>query len=108
MWLKRNWGGEVKNVSVLIAVGVNAEGYREVLAVAEGSKEDEASWEGFLRGLKERGLAGVRLFVSDMHSAMATNAAAERDTEVTIQDEACAEDGIPRARPLLPRRAPLR
>jgi transposase-like protein len=65
MWLKRSWGGEVKNVSVLIAVGVNAEGYREVLAVAEGSKEDKASWEQFLRGMKERGLAGVKLFVSD-------------------------------------------
>jgi len=65
MWLKRSWGGEVKNVSVLIAVGVNAEGYREVLAVAEGSKEDKASWESFLRNLKERGLAGVKLFVSD-------------------------------------------
>jgi transposase-like protein len=65
MWLKRSWGGEVKNVSVLIAIGVNAEGYREVLAVAEGSKEDKASWEQFLRGLKERGLKGVKLFVSD-------------------------------------------
>jgi putative transposase len=65
MWLKRSWGGEVKNVSVLIAIGVNAEGYREVLAVAEGSKEDKASWEAFLRGLKERGLKGVKLFVSD-------------------------------------------
>jgi hypothetical protein len=65
MWLKRSWGGEVKNVSVLIAIGVNTEGYREVLAVAEGSKEDKASWEQFLRGLKERGLAGVKLFVSD-------------------------------------------
>jgi putative transposase len=65
MWLKRSWGGEVKNVSVLIAVGVNAEGYREVLAVAEGSKEDKESWTQFLRGLKERGLSGVKLFVSD-------------------------------------------
>jgi transposase-like protein len=41
MWLKRSWGGEVKNVSVLIAVGVNAEGYREVLAVAEGIHAQE-------------------------------------------------------------------
>jgi transposase-like protein len=65
MWLKRSWGGEVKNVSVLIAVGVNAEGYREVLAVAEGSKEDKESWTQFLRSLKERGLDGVRLIVSD-------------------------------------------
>jgi transposase-like protein len=65
MWLKRSWGGEVKNVAVLIAVGVNAEGYREVLAVAEGSKEDKESWVKFLRELKERGLRGVKLIVSD-------------------------------------------
>lgn len=40
IWLKRSWGGEVKNVSILVAIGVNAEGYREVLGVAEGTKED--------------------------------------------------------------------
>jgi len=65
VWLKRSWGGEVKNVAVLVAVGVDAEGYREVLGVVEGAKEDAESWRGFLRHLKERGLAGVRLFVSD-------------------------------------------
>jgi putative transposase len=65
LWLKRSWGGEVRNVSLLVAIGVNDEGFREVLAVAEGSKEDKASWTSFLRHLKERGLNGVRLFVSD-------------------------------------------
>ena len=65
VWLKRSWGGEVKNVSVLVAVGVDAEGYREVLGVVEGVKEDKDSWTRFLRHLKERGLGGVRLFVSD-------------------------------------------
>lgn len=65
IWLKRSWGGEVKNVAVLIAIGVDSEGFREVLAVAEGTKEDAESWRSFLRGLKERGLTGVRLFVSD-------------------------------------------
>jgi transposase-like protein len=64
-WLKRSWGGEVRNVSLLVAIGVNEEGFREVLAVAEGSKEDNASWTAVLRHLKERGLKGVRLFVSD-------------------------------------------
>jgi transposase-like protein len=63
--LKRCWGGEVKNVSVLIAVGVNQDGYREVLGVAEGAKEDRASWQAFLRHLKERGLTGVQVVVSD-------------------------------------------
>jgi putative transposase len=65
LWLKRSWGGEVRNVSLLVAIGVNEEGFREVLTVAEGSKEDKSSWTAFLRHLKERGLKGVRLFVSD-------------------------------------------
>lgn len=63
--LKRSWGGEVRNVSVLVAVGVNTEGYREILGVAEGAKEDKASWSSFLRYLKERGLKGVELITSD-------------------------------------------
>jgi transposase-like protein len=65
LWLKRSWGGEVKNVSVLVAIGVAQSGYRQILAVSEGTKEDKASWTEFLRGLKERGLKGVELFVSD-------------------------------------------
>jgi transposase-like protein len=65
VWLKRSWGGEVKNVSVLVAIGVNEAGYREILGVAEGSKEDQASWLEFLRWLKSRGLQGVRLAISD-------------------------------------------
>ena len=63
--MKRSWGGEVKNVSVLVAIGVNKEGYREILGVAEGAKEDKASWSAFLRYLKERGLKGVEMFISD-------------------------------------------
>jgi putative transposase len=65
LWLKRSWGGEVRNVAILVAIGVNQDGLREVLAVAEGSKEDAASWTAFLRQLKERGLTGVELFISD-------------------------------------------
>lgn len=65
IWLKRSWGGEVKNVAVLIAIGVDQEGYRQVLGVAEGMKEDAESWRSFLRHLKERGLSGVELFVTD-------------------------------------------
>ena len=65
IWLKRSWGGEVKNVSVLVAMGVNQDGYRDILGVAEGAKEDAESWRNFLRSLKERGLQGVRLVVSD-------------------------------------------
>ena len=65
LWLKRSWGGEVKNVSVLVAIGVSQTGYREVLAVSEGAKEDKARWTNFLREMKQRGLKGVQLFVSD-------------------------------------------
>jgi len=65
IWLKRSWGGEVKKVAVLVAIGVNADGYREILGVAEGAKEDKESWRDFLRYLKGRGLSGVRLVVSD-------------------------------------------
>jgi len=65
LWLKRCWAGEVRNVSVLVAIGVNEAGYREVLGAEEGVKEDAPSWLNFLRRLKERGLKGVRLVVSD-------------------------------------------
>jgi putative transposase len=65
IWLKRSWGGEVKNVSVLVAIGVDEQGFREILGVAEGMKEDAESWRAFLRHLQERGLNGVRLAISD-------------------------------------------
>jgi len=65
IWLKRSWGGEVKKVAVLVAIGVSADGYREVLGVCEGMKEDGESWRSFLRHLKGRGLKGVRLIISD-------------------------------------------
>ena len=63
--LKRSWAGEVRNVSVLVAIGVGADGYRRILGVAEGHKEDKSGWSGFLRHLKERGLTGVQLIISD-------------------------------------------
>ena len=65
IWLKRSWGGEVRNIAVLVAIGVRSDGYREIIGVAEGVKEDLESWRGFLRYLKGRGLKGVRLFISD-------------------------------------------
>ena len=65
IWHKRSWGGSVGNVSVLVAIGIDRDGHREVIGVAEGMKEDKASWESFLRGLIERGLKGVRLVVGD-------------------------------------------
>jgi len=63
--LKRTWADEVRNVSILVAFGVNEEGFREILGAAEGAKEDKAGWGSFIASLKERGLQGVRLFISD-------------------------------------------
>jgi transposase-like protein len=63
--LKRSWAGEVRNVSVLVAIGVGADGYRQILGVAEGEKEDLEGWRGFLRHLKDRGLTTPRLIISD-------------------------------------------
>lgn len=63
--LKRSWGGEVKNVSVLAAIGVDPDGFRRILGVSEGHKEDKSGWLGFLKHLKARGLRGVRLMISD-------------------------------------------
>ena len=65
IWLKRSWGGTVENVSVLVAIGVNSEGYREIIGVVEGAKEDKESWKNFLRHLKDRGLKGIQMVISD-------------------------------------------
>jgi transposase-like protein len=65
MVLKRSWAGEIRNVSVLVAIGVDSDGYRRILGVAEGHKEDKSGWQSFLRYLKERGLKGVKLIISD-------------------------------------------
>ncbi len=63
--LKRSWAGEVRNVSLLVAIAVNEEGYREILGIVEGAKEDKKGWSAFLKHLKERGLEGVELVISD-------------------------------------------
>ena len=73
--LKRSWAGEVRNVSVLVATGVGEDGYRKVLGIAEGHKEDKAGWHGFLEHLKSRGLSGVRLIISDACMGLVESAA---------------------------------
>jgi putative transposase len=60
-------GGRIVNVAVVIAVGVNAEGHREVLGFDIITSEDGAGWLAFLRGLVARGLAGTTLVISDAH-----------------------------------------
>ena len=65
IFLKRCWGGEYENASVLIAIGVTEDGYREILGAAEGLKEDLESWKNFFVWLKSRGLDGVKLIIGD-------------------------------------------
>ena len=73
--LKHKWAGEVRKVSLLMAIGVNGEGYREILGICEGAKEDKAGWSAFLKHLKGRGLHGVRLIISDACMGLAESAA---------------------------------
>lgn len=65
VFLKRSWGGEIQTVSILVAIGVDNDGYREIIGAAEGMKEDKESWKNFFIDLKKRGLTGVRLVIGD-------------------------------------------
>ena len=76
IYLKRSWGGSFENVAVMVAIGVNDEGYREVIGAAEGFTESAECWREFLSWLKGRGLSGVRMFTGDKAAAM-TGAIAE-------------------------------
>jgi len=70
LYMRRNWGGEYENVSILIAIGVNEDGYREVIGAAEGMKEDKESWKSFFLWLKSRGLDSVKLVIGDKSLGM--------------------------------------
>ena len=59
--------GRIVSVAVIIAVGVNTDGVREVLGVSVGPSEAEPFWTDFLRSLTRRGLRGVKLVISDAH-----------------------------------------
>lgn len=69
-YLKARWAGAVRDVALLVAVGVSDEGYREVLAVEAAAGERSETWRGLLQGLVERGLRGVRLVISDDHESI--------------------------------------
>jgi transposase-like protein len=47
--MKRSWAGEVRNVSLLVASAANSEGFREILGICEGAKEDKSGWSAFLK-----------------------------------------------------------
>jgi transposase-like protein len=69
-------GGRVIKVAVLLATGVNAEGYREILGLQTSSTEDGAGWLTFFRDLIARGLTGVKLVTSDAHAGLVAAAGA--------------------------------
>lgn len=69
-YLKVRRGGRIVSVAVIIAVGVNADGRREVLGMEIGTSEAEPIWTEFLRKLTRRGLRGVKLVVSDAHEGL--------------------------------------
>ena len=66
-YVKGRLRGRVVSRAVVVVTGVTADGNREVLGVDVGDSEDGTFWTAFLRGLRERGLAGVRLVISDQH-----------------------------------------
>lgn len=69
-YLKEREGGRIVSTAVIVAVGVNTLGKREVLGVASGSSEAEPFWKAFLRSLADRGLRGVKLVISDDHKGL--------------------------------------
>jgi len=69
-YLKVRRGGRIVSVAVIIAIGVNTDGRREVLGMEIGTSEAEPIWTEFLRKLTRRGLRGVKLAVSDAHEGI--------------------------------------
>jgi putative transposase len=69
-YVKAHEGASVVSKAIVVATGVTARGDREVLGLAVGDSEDGAFWTGFLRSLRARGLAGVRLVISDAHEGL--------------------------------------
>jgi putative transposase len=69
-YLKVRQNGRIVSVAVIVAVGVNTDGRREVLGMDIGPSEAEPFWTGFLRKLARRGLRGVKLVISDAHEGL--------------------------------------
>ena len=70
MVIKVREEGRVRNRGILLAFGINSEGYREMLGLWVGDSESESSWSEFFADLKRRGLRGVELIVSDQHTGL--------------------------------------
>jgi putative transposase len=66
----RNATGQVVSMAVIVATGIAGDGSREILGLDVGDSEDETFWRGFLTSLKQRGLGGVQLVISDQHAGL--------------------------------------
>ncbi len=66
----RNTSQQVTSMAVVVATGVTATGQREILGLDVGDSEDEVFWRGFMTSLKQRGLGGVKLVISDQHAGL--------------------------------------
>ena len=82
-YVKTREAGRIVSVAVIVAVGVNTEGQREVLGLKVGASEAEPFWTEFLRSLNRRGLRGVKLVISDSHEGL--KAAASKVLKATWQ-----------------------
>jgi transposase-like protein len=69
-YLKTREAGRIVSTAVILAVGVNSDGRREVLGIATGASEAEPFWTAFLRSLADRGLRGVKLVIADDHKGL--------------------------------------
>ena len=95
-------GGVIAHQAVLVAIGINREGKRQVLAVEMANRESQSSWKDFLLCLKERGLSGVEFVVSDDHAGL-KKAISEVLTEAAWQR--CYVHFLRNALDYLPRKA---
>jgi transposase-like protein len=82
-YLKVRQGGRIVSIAAIIAVAVNTDGRREIIGLGTGPSEAETFWTEFLRGLRSRGLGGVKLVISDAHTGL--KAAIQRVFDATWQ-----------------------
>ena len=79
----------VVSKAVVVATGVTADGRREVLGLDVGDSEDEVFWRGFLTGLKQRGLSGVQLVISDQHAGLVAAIDTHHARQLAINAAGC-------------------
>ena len=90
-YVKTREAGRIVSVAVIVAVGVNTEGQREVLGMKVGASEAEPFWTEFLRSLTRRGLRGVKLVISDSHEGIkaATAKGLDKNALAALRRLAC-------------------